>query len=309
MIERVQTQYYTWKNYNCAYTSYNLDTSNSNLGLLLIHPIGIGLSGIFWERFIDCWLNNGPKFPIYNPDLLGCGNSALPHLAYYPDDWAEQLKYFILNIVKRPLILIVQGALFPVAIRLVEKISQPDLILGLVLSGPLGWSIITNTANSFTPNNCISKLIWNLFFDSFVGAIFYRYLRRRQFLISFSIRQLFAEAQAVDNQWLDSLEKGATNPETRYAIFSFIAGFWRENYQKMIQNIHQPTLVLVGEKASDSILAIEGFRESPDQRLEFYLKNLPNGQGKKIPGRNVLAYESTNEFVSVVAGFVDQLSI
>ncbi len=302
MIEQVETQYYTWKKYNCAYNSYNLDTGNSNLALLLIHPIGVGLSGIFWHRFIDCWLKNGQKTPIYNPDLLGCGNSDLPHLAYYPDDWAEQLKYFIETVVKKPVILVVQGALFPVAIRLVAKNLQSNLIQGLVLSGPPGWSIITKAANIR-----ISELVWNLFFDSFIGAIFYRYARRLQFLQSFSVRQLFAEAEAVDNQWLDSLEKGAEDPKTRYAVFSFLAGFWRQNYQKLIQNIEQPTLVLVGEKASN--ISKEGLQETPDQRLEFYLKNLPNGQGKKIPGRNVLPYESTNEFATAVGDFINQLNI
>jgi pimeloyl-ACP methyl ester carboxylesterase len=302
MISQVEIQYYTWKKYNCAYTNYNLDPSNSNLALLLIHPIGVGLSGIFWQRFIDCWLKNGYENPIYNPDLLGCGNSDLPHLAYYPDDWAEQLKYFIETVVKKPVILVVQGGLFPVAIRLVAKNPQPDLIQGLVLSGPPGGSIITKAAN-----HRISELIWNLFFDSFLGAIFYRYARRRQFLQSFSVRQLFAEAEAVDNQWLDSLEKGAANSKTRHAVFSFLAGFWRQNYQKSIQNIQQPTLVLVGEKASN--ISQADSPETPEQRLEFYLKNLPNGQGRKIPGRNVLPYESTNEFVSVVADFVKQFKI
>jgi hypothetical protein len=38
-----------------------------------------------------------------------------------------------------------------------------------------------------------------------------------------------------------------------------------------------------------------------------YLKHLPKGQGRQIAGRNVLPYESTAEFVAVVAEFVKQL--
>ena len=59
---------------------------------------------------------------------------------------------------------------------------------------------------------------------------------------------------------------------------------------------------MVGDRASS--ISREGFCETPKQRLELYLKHLANGQGRQIPGRNVLPYESTAEFVCVVAEFV-----
>ncbi len=55
------------------------------------------------------------------------------------------------------------------------------------------------------------KWLWNLVFDSplGLGQLLYRYVRRRQFIESFSVRQLFAEVKQVDSQWLDSLVEGA----------------------------------------------------------------------------------------------------
>ncbi|NEO28660.1 MAG: alpha/beta hydrolase, partial [Kamptonema sp. SIO4C4] len=70
------TQYYTWKKYQCAYEPHNAD--NPGTPLILIHPIGVGLSRQFWQRFIKEWYNQGNTNPIYNPDLLGCGESAMP---------------------------------------------------------------------------------------------------------------------------------------------------------------------------------------------------------------------------------------
>ncbi len=119
------TEFYIWKEYNCAYDFYAQKNGDSNsIPLLLLHPIGVGLSRCFWYRFCDQWQKQNLPNPIYSPDLLGCGESDMPSVAYYPIDWAEQLQYFLETIVQRPVILIVQGALFPVAVSLVKQAAK-----------------------------------------------------------------------------------------------------------------------------------------------------------------------------------------
>lgn len=290
------TQFYTWQNYRCAYEIHQPNNSTpEGIPLLLIHPIGVGLSRQFWWRFCSEWYNKGHRNPIYNPDLLGCGESDLPHVAYTPKDWAKQLQYFLQTVVQKPVIVVVQGALFPVAIELVQQ--ETNLIAGLILSGPPAWAVITKQAPEWQ-----QKLLWNLF-DSPFGNAFYRYARTPKFLQSFSIRQLFASADTVDTEWLNTLVKGAENIATRYAVFSFLAGFWRQDYSSSIASIKQPTLVAVGETASS--ISKEGKQESPDERLADYLACLPQGRGIKLLGRNVLPYESTAEFVAAIAPFID----
>lgn len=295
MIFSPSTQYYSWNKYKCSYSSYNTE-QNHDVALVLIHPIGVGLSGNFWHRFLSTEANSQSNLPIYNPDLLGCGNSELPRVAYDPKDWANQLNYFINNVVKKPVILIVQGASFPIAVYMCAGEEKSPLIKGLILSGPPAWNIMTIGGNIR-----ISEIIWNLFFDSFIGSLFYQYARRRDFIKSFSIKQLFAEAKDVDDEWLDMLEKGAINPQNRYSVFSFLAGFWRKDYSKLMKKLDQKILLLIGEKATS--VSKEGFKESPDQRIELYQKNIANVEGKKIKGRNVLPYESTDEFLTEVIDF------
>ncbi len=297
-------QFYSWKNFRCAYTVHNPHNEISDKPpLLLIHPIGVGLSGIFWHRFIEAWLSQNPDSVVYNPDLLGCGASDMPSVAYYPIDWAAQLKYFLESIFKKPVILVVQGALFPVAIKLVQQLKQSNLVKGLVLSGPPAWRIMTESAKPLP-----QKLLWNLLFNSPIGLgnLFYLYARRRQFIESFSVRQLFGDPQQVDQNWLDSLAQAAQNNQSRYAVFSFLAGFWREDYKSAIINIAQPTLVVFGEQASS--ISREGQTEAPQERLNNYLQYLSQGQGFLIPGRNVLPYESTSDFVKVVNDFGTELT-
>jgi hypothetical protein len=95
---------------------------------------------------------------------------------------------------------------------------------------------------------------------------------------------------------------GAKNTANRYAVFSFLAGFWRQDYSSDIASMNQPTLVVVGDKASN--ISKGEKQEIPDERLADYLECLPQGRGIKLAGRNVLAYESTAEFVTAIAPFI-----
>jgi len=297
-----RTQFYTWRNYRCAYEVHTPSHPNVDecIPLLLIHPIGVGLSRQFWQRFCGEWLKTGRCNPIYNPDLLGCGESDMPHVVYTPTDWAEQLQHFLQTVVKKPVIVVVQGALLPVAIALVNSSQSAEWIRGLVLAGPPAWAVITEKSSAWQ-----QRWRWNLL-DSPLGNAFYRYARRQQFLSSFSTRQLFADVNSVDAEWLNTLDAGAKNPDSRYAVFSFLAGFWRQDYTEAIAAISQPTLVVVGDTASS--ISQAGKAETPDQRLADYLSYLPKGRGLKMPGRNVLPYESTAEFVAAIAPFVDECS-
>ncbi|MBE9216879.1 alpha/beta hydrolase [Plectonema cf. radiosum LEGE 06105] len=295
------SQFYTWNNFRCAYEVYTpKNSAPDGIPLLLIHPIGVGLSRKFWYRFCDEWDKKGNHNLIYNPDLLGCGESDMPRIAYTPIDWAEQLQYFIQSVIQKPVILVVQGALFPVAIELVKK--QPDLIAGIILSGPPAWSIMTKAAPEWQ-----QKLLWNLLFDSPSGNLFYRYARRKKFLADFSVKQLFDSQEDVDDEWLDTLREGAKNPASRHAVFSFLAGFWRKDYQKDIESITQPTLAVFGETASS--ISQSGKKDSTEKRLADYQLHLPQGSAIAIPRRNVLPYESTVEFVEAITPFVNELGV
>lgn len=299
-----ESKSYNWQGYQCYYEYYPaLNSDNQEISFLLIHPIGVGLSGNFWYRFCQESRKQGLNHAIYNPDLVGCGNSQMLKAAYYPQDWAEQLNYFLHNIIQKPVIVFVQGALLPVAIALAQLQNQSNynLIQGLILSGPPAWRVM-GEARSETQQ----KLVWNLFFDSPIGNLFWLYARRRQFIESFSIRQLFAQAEDVDQNWLDLLEQGAKNDQSRYAVYSFLAGFWRQNYTDIMAEISIPTLAVFGTTASS--ISRSGFSETPEQRCQLYEKGWKNCQSLRISGRNVLPYESTSEFVQVVAQFINSIS-
>lgn len=298
------TQFYEWKDYRCAYEVHHSSDDASTPPLLLIHPIGVGLSRWFWHPFCQTWVNSHYPGTLYNPDLLGCGESDMPRAAYYPDDWASQLLHFVKTVIQQPVVLVSQGALFPVALQMLQQIQDEAWIHGLVLSGPPGWSLITQDVK---PRQ--KMLLWNLLFDSPFGNVFYRYARRKAFLDSFSRRQLFAREHVSENPiegaWLDRLQEGSEDMATRHAVFSFLAGFWRVDYTKAIEAVQQPTFVLFGDEASGIDRVSK--TESAQQRLNDYLQHMPNAQGKLIAGRNVMPYESTQIFAEETAQWMNAL--
>jgi pimeloyl-ACP methyl ester carboxylesterase len=288
---------YTWNRYHCTYEHY---PGQEDLPLLLIHPLGVGLSRWFWHRFCAEFRRQGFRHSLYNPDLLGCGDGDQPAVAYTPEDWAAQLDYLIQTVIQRPVAVIAQGATFPIAIKLVERTRGKGWVRSLVLAGPPGWALISTPTSALT-----QKLLWNLLFSGPVGTAFFRYARREAFLRSFSRRQLFDNEQDIDREWLHHLEQDAANAAGRHAVFSFLAGFWREDYTQAIESIQQPTLVLFGQAAS----GIDRISRDDDaqKRLQDYLKRIPNSSGKLISGRNVLPYESTEQFVRATGQWLEGL--
>ncbi|MGD1900567.1 MAG: alpha/beta fold hydrolase [Phormidesmis sp.] len=305
-------EFYIWQGYRCVYNCIEPQQNSQQTegshqpALLLVHPIGVGLSSNFWRPFIKQWAESQSKARIYNTDLLGCGDSAMPKRAYSPKDWAEQLSFLVEQVIKGPVVVVVQGALLPVAVELVS-LPASQYVKGLVLSGPPAWPLMSNQTAAWK-----TQLAWTLL-SSPLGNAFYRYARRESFLQSFSERQLFEERGDVTDDWLTMLEAGSQDMNSRYAVFSFLAGFWRQDYSKAIARIQQPVVVVMGEAASTIDRAVakqmDASKTTADKRkrLQDYLDHFPRATGVSIPGRNVLPYESTAEFVQVVDSFIRDL--
>lgn len=293
---------YTWQTYRCGYGVYFAgETTTPKPPLLLIHPIGVGLGRRFWQPFINQWQGQNRPHTLYAPDLLGCGESEMPRAAYSPKDWAAQLSHFLTEIIQQPTIVVVQGALLPVALRLCERPEASALIRGLVLSGPPAWSLITQPTPAWR-----QRVNWNLF-DSPLGWGFYQYARRRAFLKSFSIRQLFDRAEDITDDWLTMLDQGSQDMASRHAVFSFLAGFWRQDYRAAIAALQQPTLVVMGETASSIDRTAK--TTTGKQRMQAYLDHFSNARGVTIEGRNVLPYESTQAFIQAIVPFVERVGM
>jgi pimeloyl-ACP methyl ester carboxylesterase len=306
---RSPVQWYDWQGYRCAYDCQGMATApfpanSQSPAIVTIAPVGVGLSRLFWQRFCQHWAELSSPLAqctvIYNPDLLGCGDSAKPRYALDPRDWARQLQHFVDTVVQRPVMVVVQGGSVPVAIELAGMLPR-DRLVGLVLSGPPAWSVITEVSPPWQ-----RRVLWNLL-DSPLGYAFYRYARREAFLTSFSVKQLFATAEQVDREWLATLRAGSVDLATRHAVFAFLARLWQLGYGPALAAIEQPVLALFGETASS--ISRSGKGETPAQRMALYEQHLQRGRSRLLPGRNVMPYEAPAPFTQAVLDFAQEIMV
>ena len=278
-----------------------MDINNSaDKQLLLIHPIGVGLSARFWDRFVACWQTTETPAVLLAPDLLGCGTAACPARPLTPEDWAEPLINLIQERKRGPTVLVAQGASLPIALAFAAK--APELVSALVAISPPGWMVLKK---EFAQSK--ARLIWRFLFEGPIGNLFYRYARRRTFLDSFSRKNLFARVEAVDDEWLEMLKEGSLSMQTRWAVYSFLAGFWRRDWEPQLTGLEVPLQIIFGEETTG--IGTSRNWDDLSERLGTYRKKLPQACISTIPGRNVLPYESTEACVDSVSSWIQTLRL
>ncbi len=263
--------------------------------LLLIHPVGVGLSSRFWDRFILRWKEDDPETVLLAPDLIGCGKAECSSNPLTPDDWARPLVNVLRNCNEGPAVLVAQGTTLPIALALLEK--APELVCGIVSISPPSWRLLNET---FPVER--SKQLWRWLFKGPIGIIFYRYIRRRNFLKSFSQKNLFEKAEAVDEEWLQALNEGSREMNSRWAVYSFLAGFWRRDWEPQFTSLSLPLQVIFGSSATG--IGRSRSYDNLEKRIATYQRKLSNATIKTIPGRNVLPYESPEDCVNCVRNWL-----
>jgi hypothetical protein len=68
--------------------------------------------------------------------------------------------------------------------------------------------------------------------------------------------------------------------------------------------LQPPTFAIFGQQASS--ISKRGKTDPAEKRMADYLAHIPQAEAQIIPGRNVLPYESTTEFVSAMVAFLQR---
>lgn len=260
----------------------NVFQNQKKLPVVLIHPVGIGLSGWFWEKFMTQWQDSD----IYCPDLIGCGEvgdewQPEERGLFFPLDWVRQCETLIKQEIKGPCIVVTQGGLAPVGVMLAHR--NAALVQKLVLCSPPTWNDMTNAIPQ-------SELERNYnFLRSKLGGLALGLLESRSAIQFFS--DLFLFEQNSDDVWLENCLKGCTVP-ARQPVCAFNAGLLNHrSFKEELTELPQPTLVLSG---SADKREIDG---------SLYISQMQDCRIMNIPGQNVLPWETTEKLCEVISQF------
>ena len=254
--------------------------------LLLLHPIGIGLASWFWEPLLSEW-----RGAAYAPDFVGCGASDAWDPAkqglFVPLDWVRQCEALWRERIRTPVVVVAQGGLAPIAVRLASRETDAwsgrAAVRSIVLASPPTWRDIADGIDSSEVQRNYGWL------SSPLGGLGYRVLRSRAFVQFFS--NLFLFAADADATWLDEATSGATL-EARWPVFVFNAGtVGQVGLDDELRTLPQPTLVLSGEAD----------RRVADRRE--YAQAMAACRLVTLAGCNVLPWESPSETSEAIAEF------
>jgi pimeloyl-ACP methyl ester carboxylesterase len=228
--------------------------------LVLLPPIGVGIDRTFCSRLISEWAaQEAPSAALHAIDVVGMGDSApKPKMRRSltggwdvpprtPREWAEQVVSYVRDELGEPAVVIGQSNLCAVALEAASL--DPEAVCGVVLVGPPAVEALSIDK----PAESIAK-VWKVT-GTPIGAALFRFARRKPFLASFSKKNLFADPELVDDDYLDICAAGARDADTRHAIFSFVAGTWRQDYRPTLAALELPTLVVSGRDVGASAAA------------------------------------------------------
>lgn len=304
----IQLQRYTHKSFNLTYLYKEAAPGREkDRPIVLIHPVGIGLSSWFWKRLMDSYEDNPP---IYAPDLIGCG---IDHGAdawdpdtiglFFPLSWVEGVETLINEIVipeyresqmlqlpsmfgfnRQPnqgngCLVIAQGGLAPVGIMLAKR--NPSTISNLMLTSPPTYEDVTTAVPTAELQRNYDFLRSPIF-----GNIAFKLLESRGLIKFFSNQFLFQEE--CDEGWLDETERESV-VAARTPVQAFNAGLLQHrSFEEDLKESLQPKLIVSGE----------GDKRAVDRQP--YKEELDTCSLVTIPGLNVLPWESSNALVDLI---------
>jgi pimeloyl-ACP methyl ester carboxylesterase len=257
--------------------------------LLLVHPVGIGLSSWFWDKLLKEWKGG----EVFAADLIGCGDSE-PWVPgekgmFVPLDWVRSLEALWAQEIGRPCVVVCQGGLGPLAVQIAAR-SRAD-VAGLVLASPPNFD---DMRAGLDQKKVESNWMW---LTSPPGQLSYYLLRLRAFVEFFSNLFLFAGG-AADEEWLEAACKGAT-PDARYPVFAFNSGL-------VIAKGYEDELQLLSRR-SLPILVLSGAEDGRTQKREAAARSLDSCRLLTLAGKNVLPWENPRETAAALLEFSTSL--
>ena len=257
--------------------------------ILLIHPVGIGLSGWFWEKVIKSMSNNHDYISdIYCPDLIGNGKVGdiwIPSERglFFPLDWARQCETLLHDVMDcQSCIVVVQGGLAPVGVLLAHR--NPSIVKSLILCSPPTWDEMTRSI----PDDELQRNFD--FLTSNFGAAAFSLLETRWAVRFFS--NLFLFKDEADGKWLENVMNDCI-VGNRSVIAAFNSGLCiHRSFEDELMELETPTLIISGN--SD---------RRQDRRKDYFMK-MKRCQEIILDGCNVLPWESSEAVVESIFTFI-----
>lgn len=269
--ENVETHYYHWICGDIHYTK-----TGHGRPILLIHNIHPASAGYEWEKVIPIIAGNRT---VYTLDLMGCGLSKKKNITYTNFFYMQLIKDFIREVICEKTDVATIGDSFAFVVSACA--SDSDLFNKLIFIAPGEPKYM---AQPRTRENLIRHLIMQ---TPVFGTLIYN-IEFSRFLLKFKLENFdFSNKLTCTPEILDTCYYYAhLHGYKAKALFSsFVGGYMNIDISKMLRNIDNDILLIIGRNsfsARDVIKTYRKLKPSIDTKIINNTKNL-------IPMENHLA--------------------
>jgi pimeloyl-ACP methyl ester carboxylesterase len=234
--------------------------------VILVHGLHAGASSYEFRRIFPLLAR---RHRVVAFDLLGCGLSDKPNVAYDTELFVEQISDAIEMFAGGPAALVASslGATFAIraATRVGEKIERLAAICPAGLGGTLGRA-----------QSPAGTALTALMRTPLLGEAAFNALASRASIRAFLAKQAYADRASVTRDVVDHYYAVTHQPGARYVTAAFVGGALNADAARDLPFLPVPLLVLWGEKAPalcPRSTADEFLRLAPEARLVTFAQS------------------------------------
>jgi len=209
--------------------------------ILLIHGIYTGASSYEFRKVAPLLAR---QHRVVVLDLLGCGLSAMPNLAYSAELFVDQICAALAEFADQPAILV--GSSLGAAFAIRAALRVPEGIAALVAIAPTGLAGVLDRDPSLW-----QRAAGELFRSPLAGETAFNGIASRPSIARFLRRRVFGNPALVTAEIVDHYYAIAHQPGARFVPAHFVGGALNVDVARDLPFVEAPLLVLWGEKSSE----------------------------------------------------------
>ena len=240
--------------------------------ILLVHGIYAGASSYEFRHLFPLLAE---RHRVIALDLLGCGRSEMPNMAYSADLFTEQILDALSELAGEPATLVGSSLGGAFAIRAAARAN--DRVKHLVVSCPTGLAGVLDR-----PANGVQLAIAATFRSPLVGEALFNGLASRPSLRWFLEHQSYADKASVTPEIVEHYYAVTHQPGARYVPANFVGGILNCDVARDLPFVDAPVLICWGER-TPSI--------SPLSNAGEFLKLAQRGKLVTFPNSGLLPHE------------------
>lgn len=227
---------WTWRGYEIFVTERGEGPT-----VMLVHGIYAGASSFEYRRLAPLLAK---RFRVVTFDLLGCGLSEMPDVAYDAELFIEQIVDALGCFADGPVTLV--GSSLGGAYAIAAAQRAPDRVRHLVTISPTGLGVLDGDPV------WVQRVVQAVFHAPLVGELAFNGLASRSSLRYFLRTQTYADPKWITPETVDAFYAVTHQPGARYVPARFVGGALNCDVADVLPHVDAPLLVLWGEDASST---------------------------------------------------------